>query len=107
VAPDVDEFALAGMVPAPSRLINTPRVAASPVSFECRLIRVLQLTDAAGTAVAAWLTLGEVVGVHIDPSLVVNGVYDTVAAHPVVRGGGPSEYFEVTAETRFHMTRPR
>src|SRR4029079_12891674 len=32
VAPEVDEFALAGLTPAPSRLIATPRVAASPVS---------------------------------------------------------------------------
>lgn len=107
VAPDVDEFALAGLTPAPSRLIGTPRVAESPVAFECRLIRVIQLTDASGAAVPAWLTLGEVVGVHIASPLVASGTYDTVAARPVVRGGGPTEYFEITDATRFHMTRPR
>ena len=55
----------------------------------------------------AWLTLGEVVGIHIDPALLVNGVYDTALAHPIVRGGGPSEYFEITETMRFHMHRPR
>jgi len=36
VPPEVDEFALTGLTPAPSRLIQVPRVAESPVSFECR-----------------------------------------------------------------------
>jgi flavin reductase (DIM6/NTAB) family NADH-FMN oxidoreductase RutF len=34
VAHEVDEFALAGLTPVPSRLIGVPRVGESPVSFE-------------------------------------------------------------------------
>jgi flavin reductase (DIM6/NTAB) family NADH-FMN oxidoreductase RutF len=107
VAPEIDEFQLVGLTPTPSRLVSVPRVAESPVAFECRLTRVVDLAGADGTPANAWLTLGEVVGIHIDRRLIVDGLYDTVAARPVVRGGGPSEYFEITAAARFHMARPR
>jgi hypothetical protein len=47
-----------------------------------------------------------VVAVHIDKALLKDGVYDTAAAHPVVRGGGPADYFEIGAGQLFRMTRP-
>jgi flavin reductase (DIM6/NTAB) family NADH-FMN oxidoreductase RutF len=103
----VSEFALAGLTPAASRMIAVPRVAESPVTFECRLIQMIQLHTAAGLPLNTWLTLGEVVGVHIAPTLIHNGLYDTVAARPVVRGGGPTDYYEITDNVRFHMTRPK
>lgn len=106
VAPEVDEFALAGLTPVASRLISVPRVAESPVSFECRVTQVLQLQGADGAKVETWLVLGEVVGIHIAKSLLREGVYQTTAARPVVRGGGPSAYYEITAEAEFHMARP-
>ncbi len=40
---EVDEFALAGLTPAPSRLLRVPRVAESPVAFECRKTQIIQL----------------------------------------------------------------
>ena len=107
VPPEVDEFGLSGMVPAPSRGIAVPRVAQSPVSFECKLSQVLRLQSAAGTPVDTWLVLGEVVGVHIDRGLLQDGVYQTAAARPILRGGGPADYFEIGAEAQFQMHRPR
>jgi flavin reductase (DIM6/NTAB) family NADH-FMN oxidoreductase RutF len=106
VAAHVDEFVLAGVSPAASRVIAAPRVAESPVSFECRLSQIVQLRDAAGQSLNTWLVLGEVVGVHIAAALVAGGRYDTTAAQPVVRGGGPAEYFEIDAAARFLMVRP-
>lgn len=103
---EVDEFALAGLSPAPSRLVQVPRVAASPVAFECRCTQIVQLQGADGAAVPTWLVLGEVVGVHIDPSLLQDGVYDTAAARPILRGGGPADYFEIGDAARFRMARP-
>jgi flavin reductase (DIM6/NTAB) family NADH-FMN oxidoreductase RutF len=103
---EVDEFALAGLQPAPSRLIKVPRVAESPVSFECRLSQLLQLTRADGEAVPTWLVLGEVVGVHIARSLLKDGVYDTAAGQPILRGGGPADYFTIGPEQLFKMFRP-
>jgi flavin reductase (DIM6/NTAB) family NADH-FMN oxidoreductase RutF len=103
----VDEFELAGLRGAPSVEVGPERVAGAPVSFECVLTQLVRLTDRHGADVDAWLTLGEVVAVHIDQSLVADGVYDTTAARPVVRSGGPSAYFEITADRRFDMVRPR
>ncbi|WP_458526049.1 flavin reductase family protein [Onishia taeanensis] len=106
VGADVDEFTLAGLTPAPSRVVGVPHVAEARVVFECRLSQLLQLTSAAGDAVDTWLVLGEVVGVHIDQSLIQDGIYQTAAAAPILRGGGPADYFEITPEQRFEMHRP-
>jgi len=106
VPPEVDEFALAGLTPAPSRIVSVPRVAESPVSFECRVAQVIQLQGADGAKVQTWLVLGEVVGVHIDRRLIRDGVYDTAAALPIVRGGGPADYFAIEASALFKMRRP-
>ncbi|HTD04876.1 flavin reductase family protein [Undibacterium sp.] len=104
--PEVDEFGFAGLTPIQGRIVKVARVAESPVAFECRCSQILQLTTAAGSSVETWLVLGEVVGVHIDHALLKDGNYDTAGAHPILRGGGPTDYFEVMAETLFHMRRP-
>lgn len=102
----VSEFELAALTPAPSRLIKVPRVAESPVSFECKLTQLIQLQTAAGEKVRTWLVLGEVVGVHIARWLLKDGVYDTAAAQPILRAGGPSDYFAIDAAHKFRMLRP-
>ncbi|MEA9581113.1 MULTISPECIES: flavin reductase family protein [Xanthomonas] len=106
VPSDVDEFALAGLQMAPSRLIDAPRVAASPVSFECRLSQLVQLQSASGQAVETWLVLGEVVGVHLAHAALDNGVYDPAKVQTILRAGGPVDYFEVQPQARFQMRRP-
>lgn len=106
VPAEVSEFELAGLTPAPCRLVEPPRVAEAPVAFECRLSQLVRLQGANGHPVDTWMVFGEVVGVHIDPDLLRDGVYDTVAAEPVLRGGGPADYFTVSAAGRFRMQRP-
>ena len=106
VGPEVDEFVLAGVTPAASRTISAPRVAESKVSFECKLAQIVRLHTSEGQAVDAWWVVGEVVAVHIDPSLVQNGSFDTAAANIVLRGGGPANYFSIGAEQLFKMPRP-
>jgi flavin reductase (DIM6/NTAB) family NADH-FMN oxidoreductase RutF len=106
-APEVSEFDLAGLTPLASHLVAPPRVAESPVSFECRLTQLLRLQDASGQKIPTWLVLGEVVAVHIAQRLLVNGVYDTAQADHVLRGGGPADYFSVGPEQLFKMFRPR
>jgi flavin reductase (DIM6/NTAB) family NADH-FMN oxidoreductase RutF len=101
-----DEFSRARLEAAPSRLVEPERVAASPVAFECRLTQLIPLTNLAGEKVNSWLTLGEVVCIHIDKRLIVDGAYDTVAARPIARGGGPADYFAVEESVRFRMNRP-
>ena len=102
-----DEFALAGLTALPSRLVDVPRVAESPVNFECKVIQVVPLTSHTGEPAQGWLTLGEVVAVHIAKPLLKDGVFDTFGADIVLRAGGPSAYAAIGPETRFDMVRPR
>ena len=106
VAPEVDEFALAGLTPLVSTLVRPPRVQQSPVSFECRHTQTLQLQGVDGNTVPTWLVLGEVVAVHIDQRLLKDGVYDTAGADHILRGGGPADYFSIGPEQLFRMKRP-
>jgi flavin reductase (DIM6/NTAB) family NADH-FMN oxidoreductase RutF len=101
-----DEFELAGLEKAPSRLVAPPRVAAAKVNFECKLTEIVELKSAAGVPAGAWLALGEVVGVHIAPELLVDGVFDTFGAGILLRAGGPTAYAKITPETRLDMRRP-
>ena len=103
----VDEFELAGLEKAPARLVAPPRVAASPVHFECKLADIVQLKSAAGVAIPTWLVLGEVVGVHIDRALLKDGVFDTFGAEIILRAGGPSAYAAIGPDARFDMVRPK
>src|ERR1700755_10050 len=100
---EVSEFAIAGLTAAPSRLVNVPRVAESPVSFECKLTQIIQLQGADGSKLKGWLTLGEVVAVHIDKALIKDGVYQTALARPIVRAGRKGDYFEIRPEGMFEI----
>jgi flavin reductase (DIM6/NTAB) family NADH-FMN oxidoreductase RutF len=106
VAHDVSEFAVAGLTAVPCKLVNVPRVGESPVAFECKLSQIIQLQGADGVKAQAWLTLGEVVAVHIDKAFIKDGVYQTALAHPIVRAGRHGDYFEIRPENMFEMKRP-
>ncbi|MCK7545437.1 flavin reductase family protein [Marinobacter bryozoorum] len=106
VGPEEDEFTLSGLTPRPSRVISAPHVAESPVALECKVSQVLRLTGADGVPVDTWMVYGEVVGVHIARHLLRDGIYDTGAAEPVMRGGGPADYFSVGPGQKFRMNRP-
>lgn len=101
-----DEFALAGLTAMPSRLVDVPRVAESPVHFECKVIEIIQLKSHTGQLAQAWLTLGEVVAVHIAKHLLKDGVFDTFGAGIVLRAGGPTAYAAIGPDNRFDMRRP-
>jgi flavin reductase (DIM6/NTAB) family NADH-FMN oxidoreductase RutF len=107
VGPEVNEFELAGLTTAPSRVVDVPRVAESPVSFECRSTQIIQLEGLDKQKVPTWLVLGEVVGVHIADHLLKDGIYDTANAGHILRGGGPADYFSIGPEQLFHMWRPK
>ncbi|HZO36634.1 MAG TPA: flavin reductase family protein [Solirubrobacteraceae bacterium] len=104
VARGVNEFELAGLEPAPSRLVAPPRVAASPCALECRVVHQLELHDVDGHPVNQHLVVGQVVGVHIDERYVVDGLVDTVAMQPISRCGYRGDY--TVLERLFEMFRP-
>jgi len=106
VAPSVDEFDLAGLAKRPSMQVRPPAVAQSPVALECRVTKVAPLTDSAGHVLDTWMVFGEVVHVHVVRRLLAGGGYDTAGARPILRGGGPADYFEIAPQALFRMRRP-
>lgn len=102
-----DEFVFSGLNMLASRWVKPARVAESPVNFECKLTQCIQLQDQYGQPFDSWLVLGEVIGIHIAENLLdENGIYQTAAANPILRAGGPSAYYSISDENRFDMRRP-
>ncbi|WP_313803284.1 hypothetical protein [Sphingobium sp.] len=74
--------------------------------MECRVTEVIRPKDLDGNITATRLVMGQVVGVHIRRDLLRDGIYDTAAARPILRGGGLGDYFEILREGHFFMPRP-
>ncbi len=87
VGPEVDEMALAGLTAAPSKLVAPPRVAESPVAFECRYWRTIDLPGPNGGPGTHAIVLGQVVGVHIDDAVIVGDKVDVTKVKPIARLG--------------------
>ncbi|ATE65505.1 flavin reductase family protein [Rhizorhabdus dicambivorans] len=63
---DVDELAVFGLETLPSRSIEVPRIAMSPVAFECRLIQTIAIGHARSILIA------ELLVVHIADDVVLD-----------------------------------
>lgn len=93
-----DEFAIAGLTPAPSRVVRAPRVAGAPAALECRVWRIVDLPGPENV-----LVIGEVVGIHVDDSVLVGGKVDVTLYRPLARLG----YRDYAAVTEvFALNRP-
>ena len=84
---DVSEPEAVGIEMAPSRNVKPPRVAASPVSIECKYYKTVDLVASDGKPNRSHLVLGEVVGIHIDDSVIVDGMLDVRKMQPIARMG--------------------
>ena len=101
--PEVDEFAPAGLTHAPSRMVRPPRVAEAVAALECRVTQMVPLNDLAGDPGQRLMAIGEVVGVHIDESMLTDGKFDMVKAGTLARCGYWD--YQVTTEL-FDMPKP-
>ncbi|MFI5346004.1 MAG: flavin reductase family protein [Elusimicrobiota bacterium] len=57
----VSEFEKAGVTPLPSTVVKPPRVAQSPVAYECELVQIVRLGEG---PLAGNLVIGKVVRIH-------------------------------------------
>ncbi len=87
VAPDVDEMELAGLTPAPSRLVAPPRVKESPVAFECEYFQTIELPSQNGSQDTFFMVIGRVLGIYIDDAAIVDGMVDITRLRPIARLG--------------------
>ena len=94
---ETSEFELTGLTAAASELVRAPRVAESPVSFECRLHREVPLGEAV-------LVVGEIVRIHAADRVLTDGRVDIEKLKPVGRLGGDG--YSIVREV-MHLARPR
>jgi flavin reductase (DIM6/NTAB) family NADH-FMN oxidoreductase RutF len=100
----VNEMEKAGLAPAPSRLVKPPRVARTPCAMECKLLQIVPLHDLSGRPLDRHVTIGQVIGIHIDERFIKNGLLDTAAMQPIARCG----YHDyAVVESLFEMVRPK
>jgi flavin reductase (DIM6/NTAB) family NADH-FMN oxidoreductase RutF len=97
----VNEFDLAKLTPQPSTIVRPPRVAESPVSFECRLHQILDFSTA---PTSGSLVIGQIVSIHINDAHLKDGKLDRNSLDLVGRMGG-IQYTRTIQ--RFDMVRPK
>ncbi len=102
VARSVDEFELSGLTPVPSRLVKPPRVKESPVHLECKYLQIVEL-PCDKPEQSNLVVFGQVVGIHIDDSIISDGMIDMNVFKPIARLG----YFDYSVvDNVFSMRRP-
>lgn len=102
----VDEFPIAGLTATPSKLVKPPRVKESPVAFECRHWKTIELPPAVPGGPAGYsVVFGHIVGIYVDDRFIRDGRVDTGAMRPIARLGY-MDYSVVTPETIFSLDRP-
>ena len=99
----INEFVKAGFTELPSELVKPPRVAESPIQFECKVREVISVTDQPG---AANLVIAEIVRMHVQEDLLDED--DKVSPYDldlVARMGGDF-YCRVIPESIFEVEKP-
>jgi flavin reductase (DIM6/NTAB) family NADH-FMN oxidoreductase RutF len=97
----INEFELAQIAAVPSQVVKAPRVAASPVSFECKLYQIL---DFSPSSKSSSLVIGEIVSIHMDDAKMKDGKLDRDSLDLIGRMGG-IQYTRTIQ--RFEMVRPK
>jgi flavin reductase (DIM6/NTAB) family NADH-FMN oxidoreductase RutF len=97
----INEFEVAKLASAPSKLVWPRRVAESPVSFECKLHQILDFNPGPE---GGSLVIGEIVSIHVDDRHIKEGRLDRNSLDLIGRMGG-MQYTRTTQ--RFELARPK
>lgn len=102
VAAEVDEFKLTGLGTTPSVAVKPPRVAESPIHFECKVSQIVEIGNQPG---GGSVVIGEIVHLHVDERVLFGEDKINLAAlKPIGRLAG-NAYVRVT--DIFETERPR
>ncbi|MGH7373193.1 MAG: flavin reductase family protein [Candidatus Rokuibacteriota bacterium] len=98
--PEIDEFALTGLTPAPGVRVRAPRVAQAPINLECRVAQIIPVGRGPHS-----LVLGEILYFHVRDDVydAASGRIDMARLKPVGRLAG-QQYTHV--HDIFQMKRP-
>lgn len=101
-AKGVNEFVKAGLTELASETVTPPRVAESPVQFECKVIEVKALGDQGG---AGNLVICEILKMHIDKTILTDaGAIDPLKIDQVSRMG--ANWYSRAKEGLFEVPKP-
>tara|TARA_Y100001934_G_scaffold279358_1_gene382891 strand:- start:95 stop:748 length:654 start_codon:yes stop_codon:yes gene_type:complete len=100
----LDEMAAAGIEGAPCNVVAPPRVAASPIAMECKYLQTVDLPTASDGSRQV-VVIGQVVGIHIDDNVIVDGLIDVRKVNPLARLGY-LEYAQLDFDKIFEMRPP-
>ena len=88
---------------APTNLAASPSVASSPIALECVYAQTVPLKSSSGKMHKYEVVIGEVVNVHVDDSVIVDGMIDMARIRPIARLGYRGDYTVV--DNIFEMRR--
>ena len=100
----VDEFALSGLAARKGELVDAPYVAEAFAVLECKVTETLVPKSLTGENSENIMILGQVIGIHIDETIIRDGRLDMAIARPVARMGY-MDYSE--GSDVFEMFRPQ
>lgn len=101
VAPEVDEFHLAGLTPLPGEAVRAPRVAESPAHMECKVLQIIYTGQQPGAGV---IVLGQILRFHVRQDLLDNFRVDPAGLDAVGRMAGATY---VRTHDRFELIHPK
>jgi flavin reductase (DIM6/NTAB) family NADH-FMN oxidoreductase RutF len=98
----VNEFTKAGFTEAKSTKVKPPRVAESPVAFECKVNQVIETGEDGG---AGNLVICEVIHIHLNEEILdENGKIDPFKLDPIGRLGG--NWYSRSKKALFEVEKP-
>ena len=80
--PDVSEFDQTGLTPVPATLIEAPMILEAPVSFECKLLQIIEFGEHPSVSS---LVLGQVLKCHVKDEVVREGQLQPSLMKPIGR----------------------
>jgi flavin reductase (DIM6/NTAB) family NADH-FMN oxidoreductase RutF len=98
--PEHDEFGFSGLTAVPSEMVKPPRVLESPVSMECKLAQIVEVSV---LPMGGIMIFGEVVRFHVREGISEGFKIDPDKLNAIGRMGGPTY---VRTHDRFDMARP-
>jgi flavin reductase (DIM6/NTAB) family NADH-FMN oxidoreductase RutF len=97
-----NEMSNAGLEGEASKLVKPLRVKDAPVHLECKYMQSVEM-PCWHEGRENWVIFGEVVGIHVDPNIIKDGLVDVTLYQPVSRLG----YMDYATVTElFQMDRP-
>jgi flavin reductase (DIM6/NTAB) family NADH-FMN oxidoreductase RutF len=82
---EVDEFEVSGLTALPSERVKSPRVKESPISFECKVMQIIQFGE---NPHIRHVVFGQAIKAHVKEGLFVDGRIDQSKKKAIAHFGG-------------------